>query len=167
MIANPSALVGSTSFTTQALNATNNGAWAVYLAPKAGTITKIGVNFTAKTGTAPTYRFGVEGVTPTRQPDSTYKASGNAFVDAANPATGWAWRTLGTSVTVAAGDELAATVRYQSGTVDASNFSTIAVRMGTGTFLAPFAGTLTAGTNATVAGGLPCIALQYDDGTVI
>lgn len=157
----------SSGFTTQAIDASTDGAGAIFYAPKTGTITKIGVLQTAKTGTGPTYRYGVEGVTTTRAPDGTYKNAGNAYVDAADPATAFAWRTLGASVSVTAGDLIAATVRYQSGTIDGSNFITVAVRTTQSITQAhPYALTLTAGAWATSL-GCPCIALQYDDGTVI
>ena len=158
----------SSSFTTQALDASTDGAGAIFYVPKTGTIDRIGVLQTAKAGTAPTYRYGVEGVTTTRAPDGTYLNAGNAYVDAADPATAFAWRTLGATASVTAGDLVAATVRYQTGTVDASNFSTLAVRVGSGiTQFHPFGLTLTAGTWAATTNGQPCIALRYDDGDVI
>lgn len=165
----PGNSLSSTSFTTQVLDASNDGAATLFLAPKTGTITKIGVLITAKSGTAPTYRFGVEGVGATRQPDGTYKASGSAYVDAADPSTGWAWRTLGASVSVTVGDPISATVRYQTGTIDGSNNITVAIAVtaitSTSASGTPFPNALTAGT---WAGNrrLPVIALQYDDGTV-
>lgn len=163
-------LLASTSFTTQAMNANNNGGGAVLIAPKTGTIDSIGTLITAKTGTAPTYRFGVEGVSSgARTPDGTYLASGNAYVDAANPATGWAWRTLGSSISVTAGNKLAATVRYQTGTVDGSNFATLAIRASSvfSNAFQPYGLALSSGTWSVSAAGPIVTALRYDDGTVI
>jgi hypothetical protein len=161
------ALLASASFVTQALDATNDGAGAIFLAPKTGNIAYFFLNFTAKTGTAPTYRVGIETATTTRSPDGSILGGGTAKVDLVNPATGAAFRTLDTPLAVTAGDKLATTIRYETGTVSGAAFSTVAFAVGglvgTGT---PFGLTLTGGTWAVSNGGWPMMAVKYDDGTV-
>lgn len=153
---------------TQDIDGSTDGAGVMCIAPKTGNIAKIGFNVTAKTGTSPTYRCGVEGIGATRTPDGTYLASGAAYVDHAPSATGWTWQTLGTPAPVTAGDRLAGTIRYQSGTIDASNFITVQVGMTSASLvvLGPFGLKLTAGSWAGDSAP-PSIALQYDDGEVV
>jgi len=154
---------------TQALDATNDGVGAIFLAPKAGNISKLFCNITAKTGTAPTYRLGLETPTTTRQPDGTILGSGTAKVDLTNPSTGAAWRTLDTPLAVTAGQPLAITMRYQSGTVDASNFATVsyATQNFAQVFGLPYPLSLTAGTWARNVVQCPSLSAQYDDGEAV
>lgn len=96
-----------------------------FQAPKTGTIDRIvfTVDAAGVTGTAPTYRFGIETIGTTYAWGSgTYAASGGAYVDQ-QPANGTTHvMTLGSSVSVTAGDILACTMRYQSGTINGSNY---------------------------------------------
>lgn len=156
---------GSTSHT---LDATNDGIGMIFRSHRSGTITKIGFNVTTSTS-APTYRIAIEGATTTRTPDGTIKTAGTSYVDAALTSTGWAWYTLGASASVSAGDQLAATVRYQSGTIGASNFVNIASTLQSNytLFMNVYALTLTAGTWAVAGGGAYCLAVQYSDGEVV
>ncbi len=129
------------------------------------------MNVTAKVGTAPTYKFAIEGVTDNAdEPDGTIKGAGNsAYVDVADPGTGFAWRTLGTAVAVTAGDRLAATIRYTgASTIDADHCITVALKLvGVATNLPiPFNVALTGGTWATNANP-PAIAVRYSDGYVV
>lgn len=163
--------LASNANATQVLDANNDGVGAVLIAPKAGTIDRIGMYLTAVTGVPPTYRLGIEGVTSTRQPDNVYLASGGAYVDKGGIAfsPGWAWSTLGSPVTVAAGDKIAATARYQSGTVNASNCVTCGYGFSSTQPSAnarPYSLTLTGGTWAAVR-VLPIMAVRYTDGTVV
>lgn len=152
---------------TQVIDANNDGVGMAFIAPKTGNISKVGYNITAKAGTPPTYRIGIEGIAATRAPDGTYKASGTSYVDDAPTATGWEWHTLGAAAAVTAGDSLCASVRYQTGTIDGSNNITVATTISTSIAGAhPYILTLTAGTWAAVT-GYPAIAVQYDDGTTI
>ena len=163
-------LINNSAPTTQVLDAADDGVAAFFIAPKTGSITGIGSNITAKAGTAPTYRFAIEGIAnDADEPDGTIKGVGNsAYVDAADPATGFAWRTLGTALSVTAGDKLAVTIRYTgSSTIDASNCVTVALRLPllqTSTFF-PYCATLTGGTWASVSYP-PCVCVRYSDGYV-
>lgn len=160
-------VLNATTITSQTIDANNDGAGMIFYAPVAGDIEAIGFNTTTRTS-PPTFRIGLEGATTTRTPDGTYKASGNAYVDASPSATGWAWYTLGTNATVAAGDALAATIRYQTGTIGASNLIAVALRSVVGgRGFNGYAVTLTAGTWAADTGS-PCfIAIRYTDGTIV
>lgn len=96
-----------------------------FQAPKTGTIDRIVFTCDAAgvTGTAPTYRFGIENIGTTyAHGDGTYKSSGNAYVDQQPANSTVHTLTLGSSVSVTSGDFLAATMRYQSGTINASNY---------------------------------------------
>lgn len=160
-------LLSATTITSQTIDANNDGAGMIFFAPKAGDIEAVGFNTTTRTS-PPTFRIGLEGAVATRTPDGTYKASGNAFVDASPSATGWAWYTLGTAATVTAGESLAATIRYQTGTIGASNLIAVALRgVSTTRGYNGYAVTLTAGTWA-VDVNSPCfIAVRYTDGTIV
>lgn len=140
--------------------ASGTGCGMIFVAPKTGTIDAICVGITATSG-SPTITVGLEGATSTRSPDGTYKNSGNAKVDLVNPSTGVAWRTLGATASVTAGDSLAATVRYSSGTS-----ATIANACSAETQDHPFAISLSGGTWSQ-SSNMPMIAVRYDDGTVV
>lgn len=158
--------IQTTTTSTQVLDANNDGVAMSFIAPKTGNIRKVGFWITAKAGTPPTYRVGVEGIAPTRAPDATYKASGASYVDHTPTVTGWTWQTLATDAAVTAGDSCCSSVRYQTGTIDGSNNITIATII-SGSLQTPYMLTLTAGTWAPVVAGIPLMAVQYDDGTTI
>lgn len=88
------------------------------------TITRLGFRQGTLTGTAPVFRVSLQGVDGTGIPDGTIKASGSAFFDY-TPTSGnnnkWQWVTLGASYAAAPGEILALVIKYQSGTIDASN----------------------------------------------
>lgn len=152
---------------THPLDANNDGIGAVLIAPKAGTIDRIGFPVSAVTGTSPTYRLGVQSASG-RAPSGTYLGATNAaYVDNAPSGAGYTWLTLGETVTVSQGDILVATALYQSGTVDGSNFATAIRGLSVESFVvsAPYAITLTAGTWSVTARP-PSISLKYDDDTV-
>jgi hypothetical protein len=140
--------------------ASGTGCGMIFVAPKTGTIDAVYVGITATSG-SPTITVGLEGATSTRSPDGTYKNSGNAKVDLVNPSTGGAWRTLGATASVTAGDNLATTVRYSSGTS-----ATIANTISSETCDHPFGVTLSGGTWSQ-GSGIPLVAARYTDGTVV
>lgn len=158
-------LLASSSFTGQNIDANNDGTALVLRCPKAGTIDRIGARINTSTS-APTYRFGVEGVSG-RAPDGAYLASGNAYVDVAAPGTGFAWRSLGTPVAVTEGQLIAGTIRYQSGTIDGTHLINVSHSVSTlhSSSRFPFAANMTAGL-WNIASTLPIMALRYSDGEV-
>jgi len=145
--------------TSVGIDSTKN-AGMIFVAPKTGNIDAIYVNITATSG-SPTITVGLEGAGATRTPDNFYKASGNAKVDLVNPASTGAWRTLGTAASVTAGDSLATTVRYVSGTS-----ANVAATCSFETQDHPFAVVSSTGTWSQ-SSGMPMIAARYDDGTVV
>ena len=150
---------------TLALDSVTDAFAALFLAPKTGTINQIWVRCSAVTS-SPVYRAGVEGVSATKTPSGTYLSSGNAYVDF-TPTVGSEWRTLTNSVSVTRGDTLAATVRYQSGTIGGSNFATFASNITPQGFNNPHSAYLSNTTGSwAIATNWPNIALQYDDGSV-
>ncbi len=163
--------LNATTVATVALDATNDGVGAVLQVPKAGTIDRVGIYASAVIGAPPTYRVGVEGLTTTRQPNGVYLASGSAYVDVPSVSwsPGWFWFTLGTPVSVAAGDRIAATARYQTGTVNASNCVTAGYGFSSthpAAYARPFALQLVAGTWSAVRVA-PFVSVRYTDGTVV
>lgn len=166
------AIVGMTAFSAanvQALDGSTDGIATIVRAPKTGTIDRVGVTWGTVTGTPPTYIFGIEGVTNTRAPDGTYKGGGTpASVTGAAVASTTVVYTLDNSIAVTAGDELAVTVRYSSGTVDGSNFANAAYGIDVAgiTHNMPFGATLTAGTWAAAANLAPIAVPIYSDDAI-
>jgi hypothetical protein len=156
---------------TQALDANNDGVGALWRMPKTGNIRYIHVLAGTKTGTAPDYYVGLEGATTTRVPDGTYKNSGNAKVNWSNPTASTLHRIdlgSGNTCPVTKGDLVWATIRYNTGTIGASNFINILYAllgnlqgMAIAVGRALTAGTWDAGSN------YANMALEYDDGTVV
>lgn len=166
-IATPQCRVTGIDGSNMLLDASNDGAGAMFLAPKAGSITDLFLNIGAKTGTAPTYRFGLEGQTATRSPDGSILGGGTAKVDLADPAIASAWRTLDTPLTVTQGQALAAVIRYNTGTVGGSNNITVRVVATTvGSPVQPYGVLLTAGTWSQ-SSAFPLMAARYSDGSVV
>lgn len=157
------------NITSHDLDANNDGFGFVFKAPKSGDISKVLFAVNAVDGTPPTYRVGLEGVS-SRAPDGTYLTSGTAYVDQSSWSTGTAWQTLGAAATVSAGDLVAATIRYQTGTVDASNNVQVSgqTQIGLAQSGNPYTCVLTAGSWA--VGNTAMVALasvQYSDGTIL
>jgi len=109
----------------------------VYQSPHAVPITRLGFRYTLRTGTPPTYKISLQGVGTTGNPDGTIKGGGSPVsatftppADATWDAT-WQWITLDYPYTPARGEMLSVVIAYESGTIDASNFSTFLVRVTT------------------------------------
>lgn len=95
-------------------------------------ITKIRFRYGARTGTPPSYVVTIEGVDASGNPDGTDKGGGSPTAKIFTPPADTTWDglyqeiTLTNSYTPASVSELLAiTIRYSSGTVDASNCSSI------------------------------------------
>lgn len=119
-------------FSAHNLNDSTSGVSWVFQAPVAGTITRVGFNYYLRTGTPPTYRASLQGVSlTTGVEDGTIKGGGSpASVTFTPPAsTAWdgtfQWLTLANSYTCTRGELLALVIGYSSGTVNSSNFSQI------------------------------------------
>jgi len=110
---------------------------AVFNMPYALTISHCGFWYGARTGTPPTYRISIQGVDASGNPDGTIKGGGSpasaTFTPPADATwnTQWKWVALSNSYSAAAGEVLAVVIDYSSGTIDASNCSSM---MGTATY---------------------------------
>ena len=100
-------------FGTQAVNETLDYVSVIFSAPSSQTITQLGVNIVAVSG-SPNLEISLQGVA-NGVPDGTIKSSGNAKAAWA-AATGWTWQTLTSSYTTTAGELLAWVVKLTSGT---------------------------------------------------
>ncbi len=121
--------VGGTS-----LNSNVTSAWWVFQARDAIEVQYLGFAYNSRTGTPPTYRISIQGVTAaTGLPDGTIKgASNNCYATFTPPADAswnatfrWVDLGVGNHYTTTRGELLAIVVDYSSGTADASNFSSI------------------------------------------
>jgi hypothetical protein len=100
-------------FGTFTLGETADYVAVIFSAPSAQTITQLGVNISAVSG-SPSLEISLQGVS-NGAPDGTIKASGSAKKSWA-AATGWTWQTLDSSYTTTAGEFLAWVVKLTSGT---------------------------------------------------
>lgn len=119
----------TSSPTNHSVDANNDGIGWIFQANTADAITHLGFRYGLRTGTPPVQIIGLEGVASTGLPDGTYlggvspaSATFTPPADATWDGT-WQWVQLTNAHTPARGDVLAMTIRYSSGTIDASNFS--------------------------------------------
>ena len=121
---------GVHGFSNHSLDANNDGVAFLFQAQTANAITHVGFRYGARTGTPPTYVATLETVAATGLPSGTDVGGGSATAKTFTPPADatwngtWQWIALTNSYTPAIGDWLCFTIRYSSGTVDASNFST-------------------------------------------
>jgi hypothetical protein len=123
--------LNSTGFTfnNHTVDANNDGIAMVFQARGAEAITHLGFRVGARTGTPPTYIIGLESVSATTgAPDGTILGGGSPASKTFTPPADatWdgtlQWLQLDNAYTPSRGQVLAITVRYSSGTIDASNF---------------------------------------------
>lgn len=107
----------------------------VMYAREAATVTSVCFYYSLRTGTPPTYKVGIEGVsTSTGNANGTYKTgTGECSATFTPPASAawddtWQCQTLtGTTCSVTRGEPIAITIKYSSGTINASNKSAFGV----------------------------------------
>ena len=145
----------------------------VFIAPKTGSITKVGFNITTIDGAEPNYIIAIEGkAAGSKEPDGTPVGGGSpASVTTDSFVTDWQWKTLDNAASVTAGSEYTATIRYASGTIGASNAITVemartAMALNWG---APYCTAADASGvwDSTPASQIPIISVQYSDGQVL
>ncbi len=113
------------------LNSSGIAVAYIVQAESAGSLTKVRFRYGTRTGTPPTYVLTVEGLDTSGAPDATDKGGGSPTAKTFTPPADTSWDntiqeiTLTNALTVAAGDFLAITIRYSSGTVDGSNNSSV------------------------------------------
>jgi len=157
--------ISSASFTTFALNASNNSAGAIGVFEGGhGAITGVIFNATAIT-TPPTYTVSLQGVTSRGTPNGTVYGGGTA-TGTVIPAVGVNTVTFGTAYSGTPGDQIAIVINSASAAAGAT--ATIATRITNagGTVGSPYAIQQSAGTWSVVTAGMPSIALLYADGTI-
>lgn len=157
--------ISSASFTTFALNASNNSAGAIGVFEGGhGAITGVIFNATTIT-TPPTYTVSLQGVTSRGTPNGTVYGGGTA-TGTVIPAVGVNTVTFGTAYSGTPGDQLAIVINSASAAAGAT--ATIATRITNagGTVGSPYAIQQSAGTWSVVTAGMPSIALLYADGTI-
>ncbi|HMQ15396.1 MAG TPA: hypothetical protein PKC49_05420 [Phycisphaerae bacterium] len=164
----PTLLPSVSTLVTLALTSGDHAIAALLRAPASGSLEALGVLVTSVVGTSPTYRLAVEGVAATRSPDGAVKGGGAAKADRDDLGAGHQWLALDAPLAVDAGELLALTMRYQSGTVSAFNHLVCGVRP-TGLLSAPqlpCSATNTGG-GWTAGAGFPLLAARYADGRVL
>lgn len=119
------------SFQSHSLDANNDGVGWTFRARDTNAITHIGFRYGARTGTPPTYRASLQATDSNGHPDGTVLGGGSpASVTFTPPADTtwdglWQWVALTNSYTPTLGQKIFLAIEYSSGTVDASNFSSI------------------------------------------
>ncbi|MBW7907172.1 MAG: hypothetical protein LC135_01965 [Phycisphaerae bacterium] len=163
-----SVLPNNTALTSIALDAAADAVAAFFWATRAGTLSHVGLLVAAKSGTAPTYRVALETPSATG-PDGGVLGSGAAKADVgdADLSVGWHWLELDAPLAVAAGQPLAITVRYLSGTI--SGVANISAGLRPAGIIsplqAPHALSNTTGAWART-NGWPLLAARYAEGDV-
>lgn len=144
------------------VDASNEGiAWA-FQPFNADAITHIGFRYGARVGTPPTYSLRLEGLDATGLPNNTDLGGGSATAVTFTPPAStawdgtWQWIALTNAYTPTRGQLLCATIRYSSGTIDASNNSSFTRGIANHGSLTgfPYALTNSAGTWTKVAQGV-------------
>lgn len=116
-----------TSFINFTLDANNDALEFLLQAPKAMTVTRLGVRLGTITGTTPTYRVSAQGINSSGNPDGTIKGATNNAKKTFSPSgLGWSagsfnWLTLDETFSLAAGDYFSIVIDYSSGTINGSN----------------------------------------------
>lgn len=156
--------------TNVSCDANNDGVGWVFSSPTTDAITHVGFRYGARTGTPPTYIIGLESpVVTTGLPDGTVLGGGSPASATFTPPADtswdglWQWVALANSYTPTRDQKLALTIRYSSGTVDASNFSSFTRTVSGAASNFPYALTLTAGTWAIFAFG-SCFGIRTASG---
>lgn len=131
----------------QTMSAAATKVAGVMQAAASDTITTFLFRYGLRTGTPPTYKCGIQGVNSSGQPDGTYKGGGSPASATFTPPADTTWNnlvqavTLDNSYAMTRGEMLALVVEYSSGTVDASNNSSITrgySQVGSSKFAGPY-----------------------------
>ncbi|CAN5410932.1 hypothetical protein BH11PLA2_BH11PLA2_34690 [soil metagenome] len=153
------------SITSFAISASNSAIEFLCQAPEGSgvTITAIGVNPQTKTGTQPTYRVSIQGVSAGHA-DGTIKGGGSpcsqTFTTTGFGTSTWNWVTLANSYAAAPGEVFCIVIDYSSGTIGASNNTAFYAGAASGFgYSLPCAIQNSAGTRTAIT-GLPLFGFQ-------
>lgn len=109
------------------LDASGDKVGWIVRAPEAITVDRIALCYNGKTGTPPTYRYSLQGISSTGNPSGTVLgATNNALATLAPTAISndsFHELTLSESVAFSAGEKFSIVAEYSSGTVNGSNFA--------------------------------------------
>lgn len=169
VLLNPSTTL---SFSSHIVDASNEGVAFAFQAETTDAITHLGFRYGVRAATPPTYIIGLEGLSSsTGLPDGTYKGGGTpasgTFTPPASTAWDgtWQWVALDNSYTPTLGEFLCSTIRYSSGTIDASNYSSFTTQISNApSSYFPYPIRNTAGTWATVAPSMPTFGVRTASG---
>lgn len=147
------------------LNDADNSVAMIFVIPKAGSITKIGVWCSQVTGNPPAYNAGLVTVDATTGLPNTAAYGGATNPTYAFTATGWHWIDLTVPATAVAGESAAVWIWPTASAPDGSNYAKVAYgRVFAGAGGMPRGGRYT--TDWTWAHGVPALAVQYATGEV-
>lgn len=151
------------------LNSATEKLGACFIAQKAGTIDRIGIRIHAISGTSPSYFVRLESVSSGEPSASLFSAGATASFDPNTLGTGWHWISLGTPATVAEGDNIAAVISYDTGTIDGSNAATFTYTLtgSPGDQMGHPSGRVDTTGSYVKSDEAPMIAARYDDGEVV
>jgi hypothetical protein len=150
-------------------DASNDGVGWVFQAVGTDAITHLGFRYGTRTGTPPTYRISIQGVsTTTGLPDGTVVGGGTPASATFTPPADttwngtWQWIALDNSFVPTADQEYALCIEYSSGTINASNFSSMTTEDGSGLIPGslPYAMQLAAGTWSKKFAGRPIFGVR-------
>ena len=136
---------------------------AIFMAPKAGTLSAVLIDVAAVAGTVPTYTVDAESVAVgANTPSGTAIGAAGTFV----PAAGHAWVNLGANNTVTAGQLFALTLLAAGAT--AANYATFnwSSQGGSSGYTSELPFALTYTTAWSAVQGNPILAYRYSDGTI-
>lgn len=112
--------IGEASNSGYSLDASTKKASVKFVANASKTATQLRL-YINKTGTAPTYRIGIQGDSG-GFPNGTWINGGTAYVDVANPASGWQIFNIPDSA-LTSGATYHIVMQYVSGTINTSNYA--------------------------------------------
>lgn len=125
------ATLSSPVFSNFAINESTDKVEFIIQAPEADTITRLGFRFGVLTGTSPTFRISLQGVSDANPDNIIKQNAGNScsasFVCTSMTTLTWQWITLANSYDCTRGENLAIVIEYHSGTIDGSNNASFCV----------------------------------------
>lgn len=151
-----------------ALDDSNDAMAQVFVIPRSGTITKIGMYCTAVTGNPPAYNVGLVTISAATGFPSTSAYGGSALTTYDFTAAGWVWIDLPTPATAVAGEFAAVHIWPPASAPDSSNCASITHYQIVGGGL----GGIPRGSNFSTIwhvadrGAWTAFAVQYSDGLV-
>lgn len=119
------------SFQNHPVDANNDGVGLLLQAETADAITHIGFRVGSRTGSPPTYSVTLEGIDGSGNPNGTDLGGGSPTLATFTPPASnawdgtWQWVALTNAYTPTRGQFIAATLRYSTGTIDASNLISV------------------------------------------